>query len=1678
MVKAFWPIAFLCLLTAAAFAQEGDKAKQDDKADQEAIKALMRQVLADEDQQESTPPPEAREEPPKAVAIKAVPPAPPPEIESTEMNLSGADVGISVVGSDLVITANEHDMAILQELIKRLDEEMPSKELRVVSLQNRPAAEVGRTLQESLRELYVVGKREELPEERVTVTAVSSNILLIVAPGPKMEQVVTIVEAIDAVPPELQTDFMVFTLKNRKASEAKIRVEEIIEKLQQRQGAQQGEQITVEANDANNTLIVFGPLSMQDRIQQLLDQIDAESVPGYGELKLVVFPLLNADANDLVRMFEEMLAAAEAREGVQETIRRLIMLKRVKGQEPIELPPLDLEKTLRMIADEGSNSVIVATVEENIDPVGEIIGLLDDVPLSVEMGIRVYPLQFADAESVRNAVEEMFDKGKELPKAAERGKDIDGAVPTTPEGEALVYKVGLVADLRTNTLFASGRPVQLTLIERIVQEMDQPATALKFPLRLLFLGENLDATRVGQILEDLWEKRIEALEAQDAGNAAVERERVFLAIDLRSNALIVSASEENYAEITQIVQKLDTAPDRLIDQIRIINCNNTSAGDLASKIEDLWQRKADLRREGDIPEDLPVIVADQRSNSLVIASSPEDFAEITRLIDKLESQPLAPIAGIRLIALKNNDASEISQMFEQLFEERMQQRLASGQDENPSDRVALAYDAPTNTILVASSQENYEEMVRIAEILDAEPDIEGVVQTFVLEFAEATPVSEKIKELFDQGLYNPTTGLDSQLTEERMKIAIVADTRANAIMSIVGRLIEQMDAKEPPLQENTRLFQLRYADAVKLTDMLERLFEGMRQNAPDPDIFTEPTIIPDDRSNMLIVSGSRDALQRTDDLIAQLDREAGPPTSIFQVYALEFASAVKLAAVMQDMFDKRSEGVSDERTPINIFADETSNMLICSAAREDQAVIESLLKLLDKPSTIARQFKIFPLRRAKAEPLADRLDELFQSQAEGAASGARAHAIAVQPDARTNSLIVWASPTEMENIETIVNRLDTAQPAMEMGIRVVQLKQALAEDLAQVLQDSLIGERGGAGTDSEAVIVSYMALKDDGTREQRKLLRQDLTITPDQRTNTLTVMAPADSMDMLEALIRDFDKIRPQLAVVQLFPLVNADAEEVVQRLETLFEEQAGEDVQQQLTFGGEGGAITVGVGGETGVRQQLRFAADRRTNTVIAAGAEVDLAMVEELIYALDARSPDDRVQLVYEVKNTTAEALTEAIRQFAEAEQERLRELEDEASALQLVERYVTAIPDEQSNSVVLGVSPRYYDQYMSMIQELDRPPPQVMIQVLIAEVTLDNRLDLGIEFAEQDLLFTSNAVAGPNGTVEGSNFDFVLGTDLGAGAGALGGFNFTITGEDFSFLLRALESDSRLEVLSRPTIMVENNETANITIGDRVPIVQGSTFTDAGNTSTQVSYENVGIILDVTPHINPDGYVNLEIHPEISQVSTSSVQLTEGLQAPIFSERSAETVITVKDGETVVIGGLITNAETDSETKVPIIGDIPGLGVLFRTTSHQVRKTELLMVLTVTVLRNEADTRAMSVAQRDKTGLLENISRNPLMEGLRIRAEDHLAPKETGKDDEEPQVRPDRDIYGPTPDVYGPPSEPTRVERPSFSNDPVARVYGPPMPRPMVGGGVSDMRGARLAASRLASTAPQSP
>ena len=153
--------------------------------------------------------------------------------------------------------------------------------------------------------------------------------------------------------------------------------------------------------------------------------------------------------------------------------------------------------------------------------------------------------------------------------------------------------------------------------------------------------------------------------------------------------------------------------------------------------------------------------------------------------------------------------------------------------------------------------------------------------------------------------------------------------------------------------------------------------------------------------------------------------------------------------------------------------------------------------------------------------------------------------------------MVWAALSEMANIGEIIEKLDTTKPTMEMMVKVIRLKRAMAEDFAKVLDETLNGDQGGGRSkDSEAVIVNFEEQREDGTSELRKLVRQDITIKPDPRTNALMVMAPMESMAMLESLIQTFDKIPPQTAEIRLFPLVNADAEEVVERLEKIYEER------------------------------------------------------------------------------------------------------------------------------------------------------------------------------------------------------------------------------------------------------------------------------------------------------------------------------------------------------------------------------------------------------------------------------------------------------------------------------------------------------------------------------------------
>jgi general secretion pathway protein D len=249
-------------------------------------------------------------------------------------------------------------------------------------------------------------------------------------------------------------------------------------------------------------------------------------------------------------------------------------------------------------------------------------------------------------------------------------------------------------------------------------------------------------------------------------------------------------------------------------------------------------------------------------------------------------------------------------------------------------------------------------------------------------------------------------------------------------------------------------------------------------------------------------------------------------------------------------------------------------------------------------------------------------------------------------------------------------------------------------------------------------------------------------------------------------------------------------------------------------------------------------------------------------------------------------------------------------------------------------------------------------VLIQVLLAEVSLDATRDIGIEW-------------NVGGRINGA--DLLTGTDFGLSRllpktpdmvpGALpstglppgSGLSTAVTGDDFSFLLRALENEGRLEVLSRPQILTADNRPAAINIGQRVPFITDTRITQNDSTLSTVRYEPVGINLSVTPRIGVDGSVKMDIGTTNSALTSSSIEISPGVNAPIINERRATTTVSVQSGQSILLGGLISTVDDKRIRKIPLLGDIPYFGELFRSTRKNMERRELLILLTPQVLVN---------------------------------------------------------------------------------------------------------------------------
>lgn len=529
---------------------------------------------------------------------------------------------------------------------------------------------------------------------------------------------------------------------------------------------------------------------------------------------------------------------------------------------------------------------------------------------------------------------------------------------------------------------------------------------------------------------------------------------------------------------------------------------------------------------------------------------------------------------------------------------------------------------------------------------------------------------------------------------------------------------------------------------------------------------------------------------------------------------------------------------------------------------------------------------------------------------------------------------------------------------------------------------------GGApsrSSDGQSLVTRMIRLSNvpaaDAARIVRPLVASFGSVEPLDRPNAIVVTDYADNVRRIEALAKSLDGGGGSTFVA--VPLRNGDAAEVAKSLQTVLGDASG--------------------AGAT------RVAADARSNTVIVRGTPAAVAEARRMIAVMDAPGGATPITRVFRLNYADAETVTDVLRgvlgiQSGSANSV-ARSLQSGGSGKSptsqindLVKRNaqasaitggsgsgsgddtslggasggssaqgfstpdLTVQPAPEINAVVVRGSPAAIASVEPVITQLDVRRPQVLIEAVIAEISGDDAEQLAVQIGTSGAVLDQVKGVGTSFTQGGVSLSQILGV-LGLPAGSLLGNGVTANttiGDNFSLLVQALGTSTKSNLLSTPQVTVLDNAPAEIVVGQEVPFVTGSILT--GNSSvnpyTTIERKDVGITLKVLPRINAGDTIRLEVSQEASSIAPD---LSTSASDLITNRRLINTTVLADDGETIVLGGLITDDRVSSAQKVPILGDIPLLGNLFKAQRHSQGKRTLFIFLKPTILRDSADAAA---------------------------------------------------------------------------------------------------------------------
>jgi len=484
---------------------------------------------------------------------------------------------------------------------------------------------------------------------------------------------------------------------------------------------------------------------------------------------------------------------------------------------------------------------------------------------------------------------------------------------------------------------------------------------------------------------------------------------------------------------------------------------------------------------------------------------------------------------------------------------------------------------------------------------------------------------------------------------------------------------------------------------------------------------------------------------------------------------------------------------------------------------------------------------------------------------------------------------------------------------------------------------------------NDSIVTQIIPLKYADVKEVSEIVKPLLTtglhMSTYPRTNSIFVTDTSSNIHHIAKIIHNLD-VPGAKEQITTIPLTYASAQVLSDQITQIMDADRGVPSQAGRTHT------------TPAIKTDIKILPDVRTNSLIAVANPQDTEMIKTLAQQLDTQRPRgaNNVHVVYLINASaaeTAESLTGALANLSTT------------GALEATQQ-VQVTADEGTNALIIAASAQDYEVIAEIIEKLDIVREQVLVEMLIMEVSEDGLKEIGIDWATLDGA-VEDSVRGFGATNFGPRVDFVNGDLEGLAVGA-----WKESGSEVGIgaILHALEKRSGVNILSTPHITTSNHSKAKIIVGESRAFVTQSRITETVDLITPTviktfEYKDVGISLEITPHISQGGLVRLEIDSEFSKLIEDVT--SPSTDTPTTAQRQAQTVVSMNSGSTIVIGGLIRDDKTNIVKKIPLIGDLPLVGGLFRFQKERLQKTNLLMFITPHVVSNQQDIEQITEAKK---------------------------------------------------------------------------------------------------------------